>query len=597
MALWTKLTVRRQGYIVVAVPLICLMGSLATFWWLGRNIDLAQERVEQTNRILLNSNELLNGLLNAETGVRGYALTRRPEFLEPYFLSQEALPKTFDRLKQLVADNTVQEKRLMQMEKAAQERQAILTQLVAEINRSNAVSLRSSELNQLVLKGKIQMDWFRRSLAEFRGEEQRLLEERREILNRQLRLTDLALWVTLGISALGGILALTLFNQLEQNLRQREQKLRQSRTLLQAVVANVVDGVVTLNNQGQIEGFNAAAVQMFGYEPYEVLGQNISMLLADPITSDCEDDENQTIAQLLKVGQRWQTMGCRKGKDAFPIELSVSQLDLEPPQMIAIIRDVTERQQTEAKLQSRATELAQLNLSLATTNSLLHERNRELDQFAYVASHDLKAPLRAIANLSEWIEEDLNTQLPPENQMQMQLLRARVQRMDALIDGLLEYSRAGRVKIPTETVDLKALIVEVVDLLSPPPSFQVEIASEIPTLMARRILLKQVLSNLIDNAIKHHPRSDGQIKITVEEQEDEYQFSISDDGEGIDPLYHEKIFVIFQTLQARDDYESTGVGLSIVRKIVEAEGGSVRVESQLGQGTIFSFTWPKSPNG
>jgi PAS domain S-box-containing protein len=597
MALWTKLTVRRQGYIVVAVPLICLMGSLATFWWLGRNIDLAQERVEQTNRILLNSNELLNGLLNAETGVRGYALTRRPEFLEPYFLSQEALPKTFDRLKQLVADNTVQEKRLMQMEKAAQERQAILTQLVAEINRSNAVSLRSSELNQLVLKGKIQMDWFRRSLAEFRGEEQRLLEERREILNRQLRLTDLALWVTLGISALGGILALTLFNQLEQNLRQREQKLRQSRTLLQAVVANVVDGVVTLNNQGQIEGFNAAAVQMFGHEPYEVLGQNISMLLADPITSDCEDDENQTIAQLLKVGQRWQTMGCRKGKDAFPIELSVSQLDLEPPQMIAIIRDITERQQAEAKLQSRATELAQLNLSLATTNSLLHERNRELDQFAYVASHDLKAPLRAIANLSEWIEEDLNTQLPPENQMQMQLLRARVQRMDALIDGLLEYSRAGRVKIPAETVDLKALIVEVVDLLSPPPSFQVEIASEIPTLMARRILLKQVLSNLIDNAIKHHPRSDGQIKITVEEQEDEYQFSISDDGEGIDPLYHEKIFVIFQTLQARDDYESTGVGLSIVRKIVEAEGGSVRVESQLGQGTIFSFTWPKSPNG
>jgi PAS domain S-box-containing protein len=597
MALWTRLTVRRQGYIVVAVPLLCLIGSLATFWWLGYNIDQAQERVEHTNRILLNSNELLNGILNAETGVRGYVLTGRPEFLEPYRQSQEALPKVFGRLKQLVSDNPVQEKRLMAMEQAAQERQAILAQLITKMDRPNAYSPRSIELNQLVIQGKTQMDWFRSALAEFKGGEQRLLAERREILERQWRLTDLALWATLGISALGGILALVLFNQLEQNLRQREQKLRQSRTLLQAVVANVVDGVVILTEQGQIEGFNAAAVQMFGYELHEVLGHNISMLLADPLTSHCEDDEDQTIAQLLKVGQRWQTLGCYKGKDAFPIELSVSQLDLEPQQMIAIIRDITERQQTEAKLQSRATELAQLNLSLATTNSLLHERNQELDQFAYVASHDLKAPLRAIANLSEWIEEDLNTQLPPENQMQMQLLRARVQRMDALIDGLLEYSRVGRVKTPAERVDVQALVIEIVDLLSPPPSFQIEIASELPTLMARRIPLKQVLSNIIDNAIKHHPRSDGQIKITVQEQEDSYQFSVSDDGEGIDPLYHEKIFVIFQTLQARDNYESTGVGLSIVKKIVEAEGGSVRVDSQLGEGTTFSFTWPKSPNG
>jgi PAS domain S-box-containing protein len=484
----------------------------------------------------------------------------------------------------------------MLMEKAAQERQAILAQLVTAINQSNADSLRSSELDQLVLKGKVQMDWFRTSLTEFKAEEQRLLKKRREILDRQLRLTDLALWVTLGISALGGVLALTLFNQLEQNLRQREQKLRQSRTLLQAVVANVVDGVVILGDQGQIEGFNVAAVQMFGYEPHEVMGQNISILLADPMTSNCEDDENQTIARLLRVGQRWQTMGYHKGRDAFPIELSVSQLDLEPQQMIVIIRDITERQQTEAKLQSRATELAQLNLSLATTNTLLHERNRELDQFAYVASHDLKAPLRAIANLSEWIEEDLSAQLSPENQMQMQLLRARVQRMDALIDGLLEYSRVGREKIPAETVDVQALVTEVVDLLSPPPEFQIQIASELPTLTTRRIPLKQVLSNLIENAIKHHPRSQGLIKIAAEEQEDWYQFSVSDDGEGIDPLYHEKIFIIFQTLQARDDHESTGIGLSIVKKIVEAEGGIVRVESQLGQGTTFSFTWPKSPN-
>jgi PAS domain S-box-containing protein len=479
------------------------------------------------------------------------------------------------------------------MEQAALQRHDTLMLLKAEVNRPVPSQPR---VDRLVTQGKQQMDGFRATLTEFEDEERRLLANRRETLNQKWRLTDLALWVTLGISALGGILALILFDQLERNLRQREQKLRQSRTILQAVVANVVDGVVVLDLHGQIEGFNAAAVQMFGYEPTEVMGQNISILLADPLTGDCDDDD-QTIAQLLKVGQRWQTMGCRKGKESFPIELSVSQLDLDPQQMIAIIRDITEQQQAEAKLQSRAGELARLNLSLATTNTLLHERNRELDQFAYVASHDLKAPLRAIANLSEWIEEDLTTQLPPENQMQMQLLRARVQRMDALIDGLLEYSRVGRVKIPTETVDVRALLIEIIDTLSLPSSFQVQIISDLPTLVARRILLKQVLSNLIDNAIKHHPRLEGIVRISAQALEDQYQFSVSDDGEGIDPLYHDKIFVIFQTLQARDDHESTGVGLSIVKKIVEAEGGRVRVESQPGSGTTFSFTWPKSPNG
>jgi PAS domain S-box-containing protein len=283
---------------------------------------------------------------------------------------------------------------------------------------------------------------------------------------------------------------------------------------------------------------------------------------------------------------------------------------------VSTITDITDRKRSEMDLQERADELSQVNqlltrtsalleernreLSqvnqlLTRTSALLEERNRELDQFAYVTSHDLKAPLRAIANLSEWIEDDLAGTLPPENQRQMELLRGRVFRMESLINGLLQYSRVGRTQVETETVSVHALLTEVVDSIDPLDTFTVTIGEGMPTLQAKSLLLRQVFANLIGNAIKHHPRSDGQVSIAVQDQGSFYEFAVSDDGQGIASEHHEKIFDIFHTLEARDTKESTGIGLSIVKKIVEAEGGSIRVESQVGSGTTFRFTWMKHP--
>ncbi|MBD3881213.1 PAS domain S-box protein [Phormidium tenue FACHB-886] len=262
---------------------------------------------------------------------------------------------------------------------------------------------------------------------------------------------------------------------------------------------------------------------------------------------------------------------------------------------IGTITDITERKRSEMDLQDRANELSQVNLLLTRTTSLLEERNRELDQFAYVASHDLKAPLRAIANLSEWIEDDLADSLPPENQRQMQLLRGRVHRMEALINGLLQYSRVGRTEVDTQTVSVQTLLTEVVDSLDPPDEFTVTIGEGMPTLQTKSLLLRQVFANLISNAINHHPRSDGHVSVTVKEQALFYEFAVSDDGRGIAPEHHEKIFDIFHTLESRDTKESTGIGLSIVKKIVETEGGTIQVDSQLGAGTTFRFTWLKQP--
>lgn len=259
---------------------------------------------------------------------------------------------------------------------------------------------------------------------------------------------------------------------------------------------------------------------------------------------------------------------------------------------IAFIEDITERKATELKLQRQKDELTMGNLILAQTTASLGQRNQELDEFAYVASHDLKAPLRAIANLATWLEEDLDGQLPPENKQQLELLQSRVHRMENLIDGLLAYSRVGRGDQITESVDLNVLLRNLVDLLDPPPGFTIAIAPNLPTLSTARPALNQVFANLISNAIKHHDRTDGHIDIRCQLLENGlYEFSVTDDGPGIDPAFHQKVFNIFQILEARDRTENTGIGLSIVKKTVEAEGGTITIDSQVGQGCTFRFTW------
>lgn len=247
--------------------------------------------------------------------------------------------------------------------------------------------------------------------------------------------------------------------------------------------------------------------------------------------------------------------------------------------------DVTSQVHARRDIEQKADELQRLTRELERSN-------RELDQFAYVASHDLKAPLRGIANLTQWIEEDLADRVTGESREHMHLLQGRVHRMEALIDGILAYSRAGRVRERPARVDVGALLDEVIELLSPPAEMQVVVAPGMPVLETERVPLQQVFMNLIGNAIKYTQRPDARIEIRVDPQGEFYTFAIADNGPGIAPQYREKIWQIFQTLAPRDKVEGTGIGLSVVRKIVEARGGRAWVESEPGQGSTFYFTWP-----
>lgn len=222
----------------------------------------------------------------------------------------------------------------------------------------------------------------------------------------------------------------------------------------------------------------------------------------------------------------------------------------------------------------------------------LEKINKDLDQFAYVVSHDLKAPLRAIASLAEWIEEDSEGKLTPETQRNLQLLRGRVLRMENLIHGILAYTKAGKIKGNTQLINTAGFINEVVDILNPPPSIKVELEGEWPDIETDTVRFHQIISNLVSNAIKYIDKPKGLIRIKNVTLEECCQITVEDNGPGIEEEYHQKIFQLFQTLYTRDEIESTGIGLSIVKKIIEEQGGKIWVDSIPGKGTSFTFTWP-----
>jgi signal transduction histidine kinase len=226
----------------------------------------------------------------------------------------------------------------------------------------------------------------------------------------------------------------------------------------------------------------------------------------------------------------------------------------------------------------------------------LEKAHRDLEQFAYAASHDLKAPLRGIGNVSDWLEEDLAGALTAKSREHLELLRSRVLRMEALIDGMQAYVRASRTKDLREPIALASVLDEVLALLAPPAGVvTIDIPEAMPLLEAQRFPFQQVWSNLLGNALKHGAREGAAVRVTARDAGDAWEFSVSDNGPGIAPQFQQRIFGIFQTLKARDEVEGAGIGLAIVQTVVGDRGGRVWVESDPRHGgAAFFFTWPKS---
>jgi len=365
-----------------------------------------------------------------------------------------------------------------------------------------------------------------------------------------------------------------------------EAALQASEGNYRALFEGANDGIFITNDQGIYVDVNDSACRLSGYARHELLGRHLRDLTPPADWVELDADRQILLAGNTQISE-WQLL--RKDGTTLPVEVSASQLS--DGRWQAFVRDITERKQTDAVLRELNATLEQ---RVAERTIELERSNAELDRFAYIASHDLRSPLRAIDNLAGWISEDAAAVLPEPSQVHLSKLRGRIRRMDTLLNDLLDYSRAGRHHHPVEPVDSALLLRDIVELLAPPPGFVIERRDHLPLLMSERIPLETVFRNLIDNAIKHHHQpATGRVVISSQEQENFIEFSVADNGPGIDAPFYERIFEIFQTLQPRDQVEGSGMGLSIVKRLVESRGGVVTVHSTLGEGATFVFTWPK----
>jgi len=357
--------------------------------------------------------------------------------------------------------------------------------------------------------------------------------------------------------------------------------------LFRKVVEAAPNAMVMVNKSGLIELVNTQAEIIFGYNRAELLGQSIDCLLPERFRHQHSHHRDSFFSDLQPraMGVGRDLFGRRKDGSEFPVEVGLNPIETEDGiKVLSAITDISER--------------VKASIKLAEHHEELERSNKELATFAYIASHDLKSPLRGIFQISHWIEEDLNngeTHAIPEH---MNLLRGRLRRMEHLLDDLLAYSRAGRLEGSVSQVQLGRLAQNVFEMQAPPEGFNLEVAEDLPIFNTLATPLEQVLRNLFANAIKHHDRTEGYIHLSWRvANKNYYEFSVTDDGPGISPEYQERVYVMFQTLRPRDEVEGSGMGLALVKKIVEAYGGTTGIDSDGIRGTSIRFTWPINIEG
>jgi PAS domain S-box-containing protein len=357
---------------------------------------------------------------------------------------------------------------------------------------------------------------------------------------------------------------------------------RESEEYLITVLQSLQTGVLVIDARThEIVDANALALSLIGAPKEIVVGKNCQNYICPEEPGTCPvSDGNRTVENAER------TLITAKG-ERIPVLKSATSIKFgRKLLLLETFTDIRERKKME-----------ELTAQLIRDRELA---NDELKDFVYIISHDLKAPLRAIGSLSQWLYSDYKDKFDKEGKIQLDLLVNRVNRLQSLIDGILEYSRVGRIRDEKETFDPTVLIREVIDSLSPPSQIRVEIDTPLPAVHYEKTRMRQVFSNLIGNAIKYMDKPQGEIHIGCVQDGDYWKFFVKDNGPGIDEKYYDLVFQIFQTLNARDDIESTGIGLSIVKKIVETYGGKIWIESDVGKGSTFYFTIPlkgKTPVG
>lgn len=304
-----------------------------------------------------------------------------------------------------------------------------------------------------------------------------------------------------------------------------------------------------------------------------VYALQVAVTRAKNIASLSETLKNQNSRLEKKVLKRTQSLADKNTQ----LKISIDELKT---QRVLLSRLMKEAEASKAIAEQRSIELAR--------------SNNDLDDFAYVASHDLKAPLRGIDQLATWVVEDIEEGNLEEIPNHLKMMRSRIRRLETLLNDLLTYSRVNHQQNNISEIDTSVLIHDLFMLVSPLNGFTLTVNGDLPSFSTFSVPFEQVIRNLLNNAIKHHHKAQGNIEVSCVEKEKFYQFTVKDDGPGISSSYHEDIFKMFKTLRPRDETEGSGMGLALIKKIVEHYSGQVKIESSEGKGSTFYFTWPKN---
>jgi two-component system sensor kinase FixL len=589
------------GFSMAAAVLV----ATGLLWYLNLGRVAQQEYwVAHTHEVLDSLSDTLVSLTEAETHMRGYVITGDDIFLRPYQGARDAIPERLARIRQLVIDNPPQLQRLDEMQSLVEARVRRLESGIAA--RANGFEPARTQISTGA--GVDLMVQIRSHLDEMEQSETTLLADRK-------RQATTSYWTAMISGIMAVVVCLTmvviafLLVQAELERRQRiESSLRDSEARTRAMFESALDAIVSMDHEGRIVDFNAAAEATFDCTRSDAVGQILAEFM---IPTAMRAAHHEGLERYLRTGvgpildKRIELKALRATGEEFPIELSVSRIPVEgPPTFSAYLRDISERKRAEAQIQRAHDELEdrvrERTEELNMVNEALMRSNRELEQFASVASHDLQEPLRKIQAFGDRLQSLCLTELGERGGDYLQRILSSASRMRTLIDDLLSFSRITTRAQPFVDVDLATVASEVAADLEgrlEESEGRLEIGP-LPTLEADPTQMRQLLQNLFSNALKfRRPEAPPVVRITARqitlEGEVAWELAIADNGIGFEEVYLDRIFNLFQRLHGRNEYEGTGIGLAICRKIVERHHGRITARSQLGQGSTFLVQLPR----
>ncbi len=587
--------------IILLVLFVTLIFSLVSINRLQNNLKVQVH----TNTVIFELKDNLTFLLDAETGARGFVITSDTSYLHPYYLALPKIAVNTNQLRELTQDNPIQQKNQDTLEKLIRQKLArlatgILLKKQAD-EKAKPVIHSSHEGNSIMEKIRV--------LNNSMQAEEVALDEKRTSNTKQSVENTQTLFIVEGLFSIltTVFLAFMIFRELARRKQTEKELANSSERFLKIFAENPIAMSLSEIGTSKIRYANERYYKYFGYSEEEVIGHTSHEL---KLTSPEEDarlapillgylSERRSIAELQKLSKEEtaqlltglkKAMGdkgldvlyTRKNGETFNALLSYDLIELDGKKYaVTSYMDISEQKEAENKIIAYSTEL--------------ERKNKEIEQFAYVASHDLQEPLRSITNFSTLLTEKLELYPDNETREYVGYLNGGAKRMSSIIFDLLEYSRIGNTasKVPIDTDKLLKEIL--IDMSAGIKESGTEIHVQKLPVVQGYTYLKSVFQNLISNAIKFKDKErQPVVTISAKDNGKEFQFSVQDNGIGIEEIYYERIFLIFQRLHTRAEYEGTGIGLAHCKKIIELHGGKIWVESDIGKGSTFYFTLPKT---